>query len=200
MRLTYLSTQRLGILSAYCLRIILESMVSRSASRSEGEYSSSDSEDKANKSSKQKNINVNRNSRHESSYSRRSRSRSRSPYRASRGEKRRFDEDLPAKNDSRTFKVRYEHDRWRDNQTNGHRAKKSRTHSPNRSRSRSPYRAGKESESSKSAMTKQAQSVSTQEQKSDGVPLGKTNTKTVEQIHDSPNVKIEPEVYVTTCC
>ncbi|KIX03030.1 uncharacterized protein Z518_06580 [Rhinocladiella mackenziei CBS 650.93] len=126
-------------------------MASRSPSHSEGEILSSDSEAKAKSiPSSYNNSKVDRHTRpypvSHSATPRSHRSRSRSPYRAPRGEKRPRDYDHSrgrSVNDSRTFAVRYEDDRY------GHRRygsyeergpKKSRTYSRSRSRSRSPYR------------------------------------------------------------
>ena len=126
-------------------------MASRSPSQSEGEVNSSDSEAKA------KTIPSSHNSskvdRHTRPYStshdatpRSHRSRSRSPYRVPRGEKRPREYDHSrgtSINDSRTFSVRYEDERYRHHRQGSYEergAKRSRTYSRSRSRSRSPYR------------------------------------------------------------
>ena len=121
-------------------------MASRSTSRSEGEVLSSDSEAKANTS---------RSSRNDPRVDRHTRpipaprdrlSRSRSPYKASRGEKRRRDDESArdrTRPDPRTFHVRYEDDRHKDRRYDSRSrpdAKRPRTYSRSRSRSRSPYR------------------------------------------------------------
>ncbi|KIV79529.1 hypothetical protein, variant 1 [Exophiala sideris] len=126
-------------------------MASRSPSQSEGEVISSDSEAKA------KNIpsfhNNSKVDRHTRPYStshgavpRPHRSRSRSPYRVPRGEKRPREHDHSrgkSINDSRTFSVRYEDERYKHHRHGSYEergAKRSRTYSRSRSRSRSPYR------------------------------------------------------------
>src|SRR5436190_7400091 len=103
-------------------------MTSRSSSHSEGEIISSDS-DKAKSLHSRDGTSINRHTRPYASAprspaigSRRSRSRSRSPYRVSRGEKRRRDEDLTngkGRDDPRRFGVRYEEDLGRDRHRRG---------------------------------------------------------------------------------
>ena len=141
-------------------------MISTPSSPSEGEILSSDS-DKANKSPhSHSGPSVDRHTRTHAaarpppgSRPVRSRSRSRSPYRASQGQKRRHDDDITPRNDSRRFSVRYEDERHRarsfyDDPDTG-RAKRAfnryddeavrrtdskRQRTRSRSRSRSPYR------------------------------------------------------------
>jgi serine/threonine-protein kinase PRP4 len=127
-------------------------MASRSPSRSDGEVLSSDSEAKANTSRSSRNdTKVDRPTRlypvPNSPTTRDRRSRSRSPYRASRGEKRRREDNVERnrpRQDPRTFHVRYEDDRddrSRYSSHDRHDSKRLRlSRSRSRSRSRSPYR------------------------------------------------------------
>lgn len=173
-------------------------MRSRSTSRSEGEYLSSDPETQATKPPTHRNdYRVNRHARHYSSARpRRSRSRSRSPYRASRGEKRRREDDhRPSKNDPRTFTVRYEDNRNSGIHSHGDRtSKRSRTFSPSRSRSRSPFRHDKVPDKVEEE-TQNKQLVSTHDQRSDGVPQIEDIAKPVEQSQNVQDLKQASEEY-----
>lgn len=165
---------------------------------------SSDNETKANKPySSKHDSNVNRHSRtHSHARGRYSRSRSRSPYRASRGEKRRrLDDSKPHKNDTRTFKVRYEDERRdTDDYRSGRSAKRSRTHSPSRSRSRSPFRHEKAESNGAvpSTNTTNTTSVSTQGVKRDEQSGGQTSAKTVKQNPFQSEVKADVVEYVVS--
>ena len=140
----------------------------------------------------------NRVNRHSRTHSH-ARSRSRSPYRASRGEKRRRDDGYRAsRDDPRTFKVRYEDNGRARPDSYEHKSKRSRTYSPSRSRSRSPYRADKmlEKAESNGISNSNAESVSTRDLKSDGVPHKEINAKTVKQNQISQALESAEHEYV----
>ena len=156
---------------------------------------SSDSETKANRPlSSKHDSRVNRHSRTQPrAHPRYSRSRSRSPYRAPRGEKRRRpDESRPHKDDTRTFRVKYEDEsRDRDDYHGGRSAKRSREQSPRRSRSRSPCRREKLVANGTEPDTSHTTSVNTQGVKRDAQSDDQTSAKTVEQNPFQPTSKVD---------
>ena len=100
-------------------------MTSTTSSHSEGEISTSESEKASQTSPSQIGISVDRHTRTNVSSVRKPRSRSRSPYRASRGEKRRREDggyvDNPAELDSRSQKLRHDGDRYLSDRNHGRR-------------------------------------------------------------------------------